>query len=61
VQLRAERDDEKNGRVYTVTLRVGDTSGNTTRQNAKVTVPLNQSGAPAVEDAVALTVNSACQ
>jgi hypothetical protein len=61
VQLRAGRDGKKNGRVYTVKLRVGDASGNTTRQDAKVAVPLSQSGAPAVEDAVALTVNSACQ
>jgi hypothetical protein len=60
VQLRAERDGTKNGRVYTVTLRLGDASGNTTRQAFKVTVPLNQSGAPAVEDAVALTVHSRC-
>jgi hypothetical protein len=60
VQLRAERDGTKNGRVYTVTLRLGDASGNTTRHAFKVTVPLNQSGAPAVEDAVALTVHSSC-
>jgi hypothetical protein len=45
VQRRAERDGTKTGRGYTVTLRLGDASGNTTRQAFKGTVPLNQSGA----------------
>jgi hypothetical protein len=50
VQLRSERDETKNGRVYSVTLRVADSAGNVTRAEFKVNVPLNQSGDPAVED-----------
>src|SRR5215216_3367320 len=51
VQLRAERDGTRNGRVYVVTLRVSDASGNTTRSVFRVSVPLNQNGTPAIEDA----------
>jgi hypothetical protein len=40
LQLRAERSGSGNGRVYTVTLRVGDSSGNVTRVNYKVFVPV---------------------
>jgi N-acetylneuraminic acid mutarotase len=40
VQLRSERDETKNGRVYLVTLRVRDTSGNTTSRDFQVRVPL---------------------
>ena len=61
VQLRSERDETKNGRVYSVTLRVADSAGNVTRAVFKVSVPLNQSGAPAVDSGPALTVTSACQ
>ncbi len=60
VKLRAERDERKNGRVYVITLRVWDASGNTTRAEFKVSVPINQSGAAAVQDAVALTKMSSC-
>ena len=60
VQLRSERDEKKNGRVYVVTLRVRDASGNTTRADFKVSVPPNQSGAQAVQDAAALTRTSSC-
>ena len=60
VQLRAERDEKKNGRAYSVTLRVGDASGNTTRAVFKVSVPLNQSGAPAVDSGAAQTKTSSC-
>jgi len=61
VQLRAERDENRNGRVYVVTLRVRDASGNTTRADFKVSVPKAQNGTPAVQDTAALTVTSACQ
>ena len=61
VRLRSERDETKNGRVYSVTLRVADSAGNVTRAVFKVSVPLNQSGAPAVDSGPALTVTSACQ
>jgi hypothetical protein len=60
VELRSERDETKNGRVYSVTLRVADSAGNVRRAVFKVSVPLNQSGAPAVEDPPASTVTSAC-
>jgi hypothetical protein len=59
VRLRAERDGKKNGRVYSVTLRVGDSSGNVARREFKVSVPHDR-GAPAVEDATAMTITSNC-
>jgi hypothetical protein len=60
VQLRAERDGAKNGRVYVVTLRLKDASGNATRKDFKVSVPMNQSGAPAVQGVAAQTKMSSC-
>jgi FG-GAP-like repeat len=59
VRLRSERDGKQNGRVYSVTLRVGDSSGNVTRRDFKVSVPHDR-GAPAVEDATAMTITSNC-
>ena len=44
VQLRAERDETNNGRVYVITLRVRDAAGNTTRQDFKVSVPIVANG-----------------
>ena len=61
VGLRSERDETKNGRVYSVTLRVADSAGNVTRAVFKVSVPLKRSGAPAVDSGPALTVTSSCQ
>ncbi|MBV9958138.1 MAG: DUF5011 domain-containing protein [Acidobacteria bacterium] len=61
VQLRAERDGGGNGRVYTITFLVRDAAGNTTTKTAKVTVPKNQNGTPAVDDGPRYTVNSSCQ
>jgi hypothetical protein len=58
VQLRAERSDNGNGRVYTVTLRVGDSSGNVTRANYKVFVP--RGNHTAVDDGAVYTVDSNC-
>ena len=60
VQLRAERNLTLNGRVYVVTLRVRDASGNTTRKDFKVSVPIAQNGAAAVQDATAQTKTSVC-
>ena len=60
VGLRSERDETKNGRVYSVTLRVADSAGNVTRAVFKVSVPLNWSGAAAVDSGPALKVTSAC-
>jgi endo-1,4-beta-xylanase len=56
VRLRAERDSNRNGRVYTVTLRVRDASGNTTTKTAKVTVPRGQGIGAAVDDGPHYTV-----
>jgi uncharacterized repeat protein (TIGR01451 family) len=60
VRLRSERDAKKNGRVYKVTLRVRDAANNTARAVFRVTVPINQSGTPAVDSGVSYTVNSSC-
>jgi endo-1,4-beta-xylanase len=60
VQLRAERAGPLNGRVYTVTLRVKDASGNSTTKTVKVLVPLDASGTTAVDDGPMNTVLSAC-
>lgn len=59
LQLRSERDGGGNGRVYTITFRVRDASGNTTRATAKVVVPPNNNGT-AVDSGVLYTVTSAC-
>jgi hypothetical protein len=60
VQLRAERNSNRNGRVYVVTLRVTDSSGNTVRAEYKVSVPLSQNGNPAIQDSPVYIVNSSC-
>jgi hypothetical protein len=61
VQLRAERDANLNGRVYTITFKVSDSQGNTTTATATVTVPVNQSGPAAVNGpGPGYTVNSLC-
>jgi hypothetical protein len=61
VQLRAERAGTGDGRVYTITLRLKDGSGNVTQQNFEVSVPHSQNGVPAMKGAAALTVTSGCQ
>ena len=60
VQLRAERDGNGNGRVYTITLQVTDASGNVSTATAKVTVPHSETGAAAVDDGPQYTVLSNC-
>jgi hypothetical protein len=57
VQLRAERIGSGNGRVYTITFKVTDGSGNSTTATAKVTVPKSQNGSPAIDDGPSYTVN----
>jgi hypothetical protein len=59
VQLRSERDGGGNGRVYTITFRATDASGNTTRVTAKVVVPKNPGETP-VDDGPHYTVNGNC-
>ncbi|MFH0991961.1 MAG: immunoglobulin-like domain-containing protein [bacterium] len=57
VQLRAERQGNGNGRVYTVSLSVSDPSGNVATAAYKVFVPRDQGkGIEAVEDPIAYTV-----
>jgi hypothetical protein len=61
VQLRAERDANLNGRVYTITFRVRDSQGNTTTATATVSVPVNASGGTAINGpGPGYTVTSAC-
>jgi hypothetical protein len=62
VDLRAERDSNLNGRVYTITFKVTDTFGNSTTATVTVTVPIDQSGGAAVDNGAAAgyTVNSLC-
>jgi hypothetical protein len=57
VQLVAERMGGGNGRVYTITFMVTDSSGNSTTATATVTVPKSQNGNPAVDDGPQYTVN----
>jgi hypothetical protein len=59
VQLRADRDGDGDGRVYTLTFLARDASGNTSFVTAKVTVPHNQNGT-AVDSGPAYTINSTC-
>ena len=49
VQLRAERDGNLDGRVYTITFTVTDSQGHVGTATAKVTVPVNQNGAAAAD------------
>jgi len=59
VQLRGERAGNSNGRVYTITFRVSDASGNITRATATVVVPHNTGETP-VDSGVHYTVNGTC-
>jgi large repetitive protein len=61
VQLRSERNGSGNGRVYTITFLVKDSSNNVTTATAKVVVPKTQNGATAVDDGPQYTVLSSCQ
>lgn len=60
-QLRAERQSDGNGRIYTITFRVRDAAGNLTTSTAKVGVPKSQgnNNAP-VDDGPDHTINSSC-
>ena len=59
VDLRAERDGNKNGRVYTITFKVVDASGNIGTVNAKVTVPHSQGPkGTAIDSGVMYTVTN---
>jgi hypothetical protein len=60
VQLRSERDGGGDGRVYTITFRVRDASGNVGTATARVTVPKSQGSGPAIDSGVHYTVNGTC-
>jgi hypothetical protein len=60
VQLRSEREGGANGRVYTITFKVVDGSGNSSTASAKVTVPKSQGSGPAIDDGPHYTVISSC-
>lgn len=60
VQLRAEREGSGNGRVYTISFRVRDASGNIATATAIVTVPKSQGSGPAADDGPHYTVTSLC-
>ena len=46
LRLRAERDETRSGRVYTITYRVTDDCGNSATDSATVTVPLGPAAQP---------------
>ena len=60
VQLRSERDGGGDGRVYTITFRVKDASGNATTKTANVVVPHSNSGGGAIDSGPRYTVNGTC-
>jgi hypothetical protein len=60
VQLRSERMGGSNGRVYTITFKVTDASGNSATATAKVVVDHSQNGSGAVDDGPQYTVLSGC-
>ena len=60
VDLRAERQNNGNGRVYTITFRLRDTSGNTTTGTAKVYAPKNEGETPG-NDGAHYSVSGNCR
>ncbi|HKX82587.1 MAG TPA: VCBS repeat-containing protein [Pyrinomonadaceae bacterium] len=60
VSLRANRDNQGDGRVYSVRLRVRDSDGNTATAEFKVAVPVNPSSGPAVEGPPVITISGDC-
>jgi len=59
VQLRAERINNGNGRVYTIYFKLKDSSGNSSTGTAKVYSPKNQGETPG-DDGPHYTVTSSC-
>ncbi|HSS18843.1 MAG TPA: immunoglobulin-like domain-containing protein [Pyrinomonadaceae bacterium] len=60
LQLRSERDGGGDGRVYTITFSVRDSSGNATTATARVTVPKSQGSGPAIDSGAHYVVNGGC-
>ena len=59
VQVRAERRNSADGRVYTITFKVTDTHGNVGTKTSKIHVPKNL-GIPVVDSGPNYTVNGTC-
>jgi uncharacterized repeat protein (TIGR01451 family) len=59
VQLRAERENAGNGRVYTITFKVTDSAGNVGTKTSKVHVPKNL-GVPVVDSGPHYAVAGTC-
>ena len=59
IQLRKERDEDGNGRVYTVHLELDDGHGNTGSETCQVQVPINNGGT-AVDDGLSYEVLGNC-
>jgi hypothetical protein len=59
VQLRAERENSADGRVYTITFKVTDSSGNVGTKTSKVHVPKNL-GVAVVDSGPHYTVTGTC-
>jgi hypothetical protein len=60
VQLRAERDGTLDGRVYTVTLKLTDASGNVTTATRQVTVRLSPGRGEAIDSGPVYTATGGC-
>jgi hypothetical protein len=60
VQLRSERMGPSNGRVYIITFRVTDASGNVATATGTVAVPHSKDGTAAVDDGPQYSVSSSC-
>ncbi|MFC0771840.1 Ig-like domain-containing protein [Terrimonas alba] len=61
VELRRERMDGGNGRVYTIHLKVTDVNGNTATATVKAVAPISQSGVTAVDNGPVYTESGPCQ
>jgi hypothetical protein len=59
IQLRAERQNNGNGRVYTITFRLRDSSGNVITGTAKVYSPKNEGEVPG-DDGPHYSVTGSC-
>ena len=60
VNLRAERLENGNGRVYTIHVAAEDVSGNLGTATFQVQIPVDQSGGPVVDDGPAYNIDSGC-
>jgi hypothetical protein len=60
VRLHSERMGSGDGRVYTITFKVTDSSGNSSTATAIVTVPQSQNGSAAADSGPHYTVFSSC-